>query len=81
MELATSRLRLTIDGEVHAQRTERQASGLAEVTTAIREITERVRQTADLARQTSDLVEVFQRKIEAMNGIARASGEISQVTR
>ena len=73
-----------------AMRTERQAAGLAEVTTAIREITDRVRQTTDSAKQTSDLVDLFQREIEsggavirraieAMNGIERASGEISQI--
>ena len=71
-----------------AQRTERQASGLAEVTEAIGEITRQVESTAGSAQSSSTAMALFQadiqtsadvirRVVEAMAGIERASGEIA----
>ena len=73
-----------------ARRTERQAASLEETATALDQITAAVRATAQNATQARDMVaaarkdaestgSVVRKTIEAMDGIASSSGQVSQI--
>ncbi len=73
-----------------SQRTEQQAASLEETAAAMHEITTTVRETAETATRADTVVietrrdaeasgDVVRRAVEAMNGIERASNEISEI--
>ena len=73
-----------------SQRTEQQAASLEETAAAMDEITGTVRETAEGANRANSIVsetrsdaersgEVVRRAVESMNGIERASSEISEI--
>ncbi|KTT72355.1 signal protein [Sphingomonas endophytica] len=73
-----------------SQRTEQQAASLEETAAAMHQITATVRQTAENATRANAVVgatrqdaeasgDVVRRAVEAMNGIERSSGEISEI--
>jgi methyl-accepting chemotaxis protein len=74
-----------------AQRTERQASSLAETATAMTQVTSLVQETAESARQVNATIseahseateggQVVQRAVDAMAAIEKSAQEITQIT-